>query len=175
MHHKKIMGRRKKKESNPNETRGPLGTHGMLAGQAKAAGQATLVPAGHSATGAGTMGVVAQPAAAPGGQVASTPDVPAGSAAPPIKPAVPMPPLVSTLPSNGSLYSRSAEPRAQQVLVQQTLRPTAGVGAAAAAPGSHKMPSKLELLLQSRTKVFVGRNIQGEIREMSGAAAAARR
>ena len=78
------------------------------------------------------MGVVAQPAAAPGGQVASTPDVPAGSAAPPIEPAVPMPPLVSTLPSNGSLYSRSAEPRAQQVLVQQTLRPTAGVGAAAA-------------------------------------------
>ena len=90
------------------------------------------MPAGHSATGAGTMGVVAQPAAAPGGQVASTPDVPAGSAAPPIEPAVPMPPLVSTLPSNGSLYSRSAEPRAQQVLVQQTLRPTAGVGAAAA-------------------------------------------
>ena len=30
------------------------------------------------------------------------------------------------------------------------------------APGSHKMPSKLELLLQSRTKVFVGRNIQGD-------------
>ena len=80
MHHKKIMGRRKKKESNPNETRGPLGTHGMLAWQAKAAGQATLVPAGHSATGAGTiMGVVAQPAAAPGGQVASTSDVTAGS------------------------------------------------------------------------------------------------
>ena len=105
MHHKKIMGRRKKKESNPNETRGPLGTHGMLAGQAKAAGQATLVPAGHSATGAGTiMGVVAQPAAATGGQVASTSDVPAGSAAPPIEPAVPMPPLVSTLPRNGPLY-----------------------------------------------------------------------
>ena len=38
VHHKKTMGRRKKKESNPNETRGPLGTQGMLAGQAKAAG-----------------------------------------------------------------------------------------------------------------------------------------
>ena len=105
MHHKKIMGRRKKKESNPNETRGPLGTHGMLAWQAKAAGQATLVPAGHSATGAGTiMGVVAQPAAPPRGQVASTSDVPAVSAAPPIEPAVPMSPLVSTLPRNGPLY-----------------------------------------------------------------------